>query len=131
MEKRLYQRVLVGLISNFIIKENEPGFREFNGIIEDLSENGIRIRIEDQSYLHIVEKIKVGDKILFQSIDEYEMYGDTRTDIFSGEARVIRKSSDDGNVIVGCKIDKSSDEYSEYVKNKKMALFMKRGCNML
>ena len=131
MEKRLYQRVLVGLISNFIVQNNQPGFREFTGIIDDLSENGIKISVSDSNYSHIVEKLKVGDKISFQTLDEYEIYGELRTDIFSGDAEVIRIDNDGADIIIGCKVYKSSKEFDEYVKNKKMALFMKHGCRLI
>lgn len=128
MEKRLYQRILAGVISNFILKDNPPGHREFSGVIDDISENGIKISISDSSCSEIVTNIKVGNIIAFQALDEYEIYGEVRTEVFSGEAKVIRVDSEKDNIIIGCKVVKSSKEFDEYVKNKKMALFMKRGC---
>ena len=55
------------------------------------------------------------------------MYGEDRTDIFSGESEVIRIENEDASTIIGCKMTKSSTEFDEYVKNKKMSLYMESG----
>lgn len=130
MEKRLYQRVTVGITSNFIIQDNEPGYREFGGVIDDLSENGIRVSVTDSRYSHILDRIKVGDKITFQAFDEYEMYGELRTDVFTGETEVRHIKKEEDNIIIGCKVYKASEEFDEYVKNKKMALFIQHGFSL-
>ncbi len=128
MERRFYQRAVVGLTSNFIVVKNEPGQREFNGRIEDLSECGIRISVEEDSYNDIVSNIAIGDKILFQSFDAYTLYDVKRTDVFKGESEVVRVEIKDGKVIIGCKMDQLSPDLSEYIKNKKLSLFFENGC---
>ena len=46
MDRRYYGRTHIGVISNFIIKDNPLGLREFNGVIENMSEGGILIRVD-------------------------------------------------------------------------------------
>lgn len=128
MEKRLYRRIKVGLSSDFIIKYNPVGLREFGGYIDDLSENGIKISITNPFYSKIFSSIKTGNIIAFQSFDEYDMCGNRRIDVFSGEAKVVRVDSEGENTVIGCKIFEPTQEYEEYVKNKKMSMFVNRGC---
>lgn len=129
VERRNYRRVVVSLDSCFIIKDNEPGYREFNGVIEDLSECGIKIRVEDQRFAKIAGELSIGDKITFQSIDEFEMFNEMHTEVFSGEAEIVRIDSTSNELVIGCKVFSSSNEFNEYVKNKKMALYMSKCCS--
>lgn len=131
MDRRLYKRTVVDLMSNFIVKPNEPGFFEFEGKIYDISECGIKVLVEGENAKTILDKIKLDDKIAFQSIDEYVLFNEKRTDIFQGDAKVIRISEDDNKVVIGCKIDRMTEEVEEYIKNKKMSLFFELGCNTL
>ncbi len=124
MEKRLYQRVLVNLVSNFIVNKPDLGYKEFGGFVEDVSENGMKIRVEDKKYFPLAATIKIGDKISFQAVDEYKLYNKTRIDVFTGEALVVRVNKIDEAVSFGCRVIKPTEEFGEYVKNKKMALFM-------
>lgn len=128
VERRFYQRALIGLVGNFIIENKEPGSREFNGIIEDISECGIRICVEDDRFSNVTNNIQVGDTILFQSYDAYVLYDERHTDVFSGEAEVVRVETISGKLVIGCKIDKLSDALAEYIKNKKLAIFIENGC---
>ena len=127
MERRLYQRVFTKARSNFIVIDNPPGLREFGGVIDDVSENGIKISVSDPGCAHIISNINVESKIAFQAIDEYEVNGEVHAEVFSGEAKVIRIDKDKENVIIGCKVVEATKEFDEYVKNRKMALFIKRG----
>lgn len=131
MEKRLYQRVPVSLTSNIIIKKDTDENVEYGGTIEDVSENGLKVTFSVSEYPEISEDIRLGESISFQSVDRYEVYGKSRMDIFSGTAEVLRVENKEDKITIGCKITKSSKEYDEYVKNKKAALFMKRGCSLL
>lgn len=128
MEKRLYRRIKVGLSSNFVVKYNPIGLREFGGYIEDLSENGIKISVTNPFYSQIFSNIKTGNVISFQSVDEYELYGKKRIDVFSGEAKVVRVATEGLNTVIGCMIFDPTEEYEEYVKNKKASIFVNRGC---
>ena len=42
----------------FIVRENKPGFREFSGTIENISEGGIKISINEEEYADIAEQMK-------------------------------------------------------------------------
>ena len=127
VEKRLYQRVIGGINGNFIIRNKKLGCIEFTGVIDDLSENGIRISITDSNWFENVKKIETGDKLLFQALDEYKLHDEVRVDIFSAETEVIRLDDNGDSIVIGCKIYESSREFDEYIKNRKMALFIERG----
>lgn len=128
MEKRLYKRIQVGLASNFIVKYNPIGLREFGGYIDNLSENGLKISITNPFYASIFRSIKTGNIISFQSVDEYEICGVRRIDVLAGEAEVVRVDTEGPNTVIGCRIFEPTEEYEEYVKNKKTSLFINAGC---
>lgn len=122
-DRRYYQRARLQADSSFFIKNNESGLREFEGVIEDISEGGIRFFVAKESITASVSTIKVGSIICFQSYDEYELYNETKGDVFTGEVEVIRIESSAEGLAVGCKLVKSNAELEEYIKNKKVSIF--------
>lgn|GEM_PF-4541103 len=125
MERRFYKRDVVNLLSNFIVAANEPGKREFYGNIKDVSEGGIKIEVLDEDCNDIVNNLAVGDIIQFQSVDEYEMFGEVHTDVFYGEVEVLRITKLDTSVELGCKLTKQTSEFLDYMQNRKVAQYLK------
>lgn len=125
MDRRYYGRTHIGVISNFIIKDNPLGLREFNGVIENMSEGGILIRVDMDCFGAAVDSITEGMIIYFQTYDEYELFGQHKEDIITGEVEVIRVEQGEDVKLFGCKMKKLSPELNQYITNKKMSVFMK------
>lgn len=131
MDRRYYQRAKVGVESLFFIEGNGPGLRDFEGILEDISEGGIRILVRKEQYKESVETIKVGSIISFQACDEYQMYNKTMTEIFMGKVEVLRIQKIGDDIHIGCKHVKLSQELEEYIRNKKVSVFLQHGCKSI
>lgn len=130
MEKRFYQRLNVNIAGNFIVNESVPETNEFDGVIQDISEDGIRFSVMEVAFKKILREIAVGSNIVFQALDEYNLFGEKRTDVFSGSAEVKRVRKEGNSYEIGCIIVKTSKEYDEYIKYKKMANFVNCGFQM-
>lgn len=74
MERRHYQRFPAELDCNLYFKNWEIDHKEFSGILENLSEAGMRLKISRDKNADFIEKVNIGDSILFQTADEYK-YG--------------------------------------------------------
>lgn len=118
----------MGTESNFIIRDNEPEMREFNGIIEDISEGGIRIRVTNEQFKDAVSTIKEGSVITFQSYDEYKLYQELRQEVFMGEVEVLRVDKSATEMVFGCKFVRLTKDLEEYIKNKKVSVFIANNC---
>lgn len=118
----------MGTESNFIIRDNEPGMREFNGIIEDISEGGIRIRVTNEQFKDAVSTIKEGSVITFQSYDEYKLYQELRQEVFMGEVEVLRVEKSATEMVFGCIFVRLTKDLEEYIKNKKVSVFIANNC---
>lgn len=101
--------------------------RDFTGVIEDISEGGIRFIVDDEHYKESVGTIEVGTIVSFQAYDEYVLYHQERQDVFSGNVEVIRIDELSDGVHYGCTITKLSDELSEYINNKKISEYVNNG----
>lgn len=131
MERRYYKRIRTDVASSFIVKDNQPGFREFIGTLKDVSESGICITIQRGDYADIIDSIEMDSLIHFQAVDEYELFKEEHMDIFDGEVKVVRKQENGDLISFGCIIVKPTPELVEYIKNKKMSLFFKLGASTL
>lgn len=123
-ERRLHQRIVSQLQANFYIESDNNDPNEFGGIIENLSENGIKIVVSDQDDFKVVNEIVVGDEVVFQAVDEYELYGKTRMDIFKGHASVVRIEKDENDIVLGCEVNSISKDFEKYVSNKRISLYL-------
>ena len=128
MDRRLYKRVPVSLLGDFILRGSEADQREFDGVIQDVSEGGIKFCVNGAEYPDLISAIQVGSKILFQSLDEYVFFKERRTDVFHGEVEVVRAEDIDGRMIFGCRMTKLLPDFANYVKHKKLSLFLESGC---
>lgn len=105
--------------------------REFIGIIEDISEGGIRIRVNEEHFKEAVSTIKKGSIITFQSYDEYKLYQQIKEEVFSGEVEVLRVDNTPNGLFFGCKFVRLTKELEEYITNRKISVFVANNCRSL
>jgi len=126
MDRRYYSRTKIKIESIFFINDG-PILTDFTGVIEDISEGGIRIFVDKERYKESVGTIAVGTNIFFQAYDEYLLYDEKKQEVFSGEVEVIRIEESEDGVHYGCRLLRLSDELAEYINNKKVSEYMKNG----
>ena len=124
MDDRYYSRVTINLPSVFIVECEDGAPVEVGGVIHDISEDGLQICISKEEYATLTKAIEAGASIKFQAVDEYMVCSDTRVDIFQGTAEVKWSNDRDGEMSFGCKVNYIKPEFEEYVKNKKLAIFV-------
>lgn len=127
MDRRYYSRTKIRIESTFFIEGNDIGLRDFTGVIEDISEGGVRFIVDEEHRKESVDTIKNGTVIKFQAYDEYMLYNQMRDEVFSGEVEVIRIDECVDGTHFGCKINKLTDELEEYINNKKISEYVKNG----
>lgn len=113
------------------VKVGAPCVLYMNGIevigsIYDISETGICIKFdEDENNVDKSKFCEEGTIFEFASIDDFEnLERKVETAIFSGSAKVIW--SDNENM-VGCQFTKIPSSLENYIKNKKISVFIKNG----
>lgn len=121
MERRRYERIRIDAASQFSMSDTSDGSLDFAGIIEDISEGGIRIVVSEAQYLDIADKISVGSEVIFQAMDEYMLYMTTRTDEIHGNAKVVRVEKYDDKYVFGCEMHYLNSSLEEYIVNRKAA----------
>lgn len=124
MERREYTRVNVGAQSEFFLYEGENMICDFAGIIDNVSEGGLGILVEKDTYEQVGNKLEVGLSISFQAYDENGYSIEASEGAFSGRAEIVRKEPTEETLIVGCKIDETCNDFKEYVKDKKVYLYI-------
>ncbi len=129
MERRDFNRIKVHAEGSFVI-ENEGKFNtEFVGHIEDISEKGIKIRmdVQENENLLVAERIlRKGTRVHFQAMENFPLYGNEVTKIFNGTACVVYKDTREDCVVIGCEIKEMSDSVKEYIKDRKISRYMSR-----
>ena len=125
LNRRYYSRTKIRIESTFFIDGNKAGLRDFTGVIEDMSEGGIRFIVDEEHRKESVGTIKNGTIIKFQAYDEYMLYNQMRDEVFSGEVEVIRIEEYEDGTHFGCKITKLTDALEKYINNKKISEYMK------
>jgi len=123
VENRFYTRITVNVPSAIYITFKDHTRMELNGVIRDISEGGVQIRIDMSDYANLVGRLTNGDNIRFQAVDEYQMLSDTKEDIIEGTGEVVWISTTENEIAFGCKAKKVLPEYLTYIKNKKLSLF--------
>lgn len=122
MDRREHQRIVVGLECNFYFKNRDTDSKEFCGVIEDISEAGLRLRICEKSNSDFVKKANVGDYILFQSADEYTRANRPQIDVLIGEAKITRIENKNEHVLIGCSIVDKIKGYDDFINRKYIEL---------
>lgn len=128
MDRRYYQRTKLNIDAIFFLSDKQTFPREFNGILEDISESGIKVVLDPLTPEQIIDSIAIGDHIHFNSYDEYDLFGQSKDIVLSGDVIVSRKTSSSGKIVLGCKLYPITDELSTYISDKKTCSFCK--CNM-
>lgn len=123
MDQRRYERINIHIEGTFYV-EVAGRQVEFTGILKDISEGGVGIQITNGLSKDVLENIEVGTKMMFQSYDEYELLGEKHYDVISSDIVVVRKMTVDDNIIIGCTLLSLGYELDEYIKNRKLSLFM-------
>ena len=127
LDRRYYSRTRLRIESTFFIDGNKLGLRDFTGVIEDISEGGIRFIVDEAHRKDAVDTIKKGTTIKFQAYDEYMLYNQMRDEVFSGEVEVIRIEEFEDGTHFGCKITKLTDALEAYINNKKISEYIRNG----
>lgn len=99
MDRRLYQRIRIDAESVFILNNKEISPREFPGIVEDISETGIKIVTRKDEASHILNYLSTGENLHFNVIDDYKLFGNEVNAIISGLVTIVRNEADDDFVI--------------------------------
>ncbi len=129
MERRDFNRIKVHAEGSFVIESEGRFGTEFVGYIEDISEKGIKIRMDagENENLFSAERIlNKGTRIHFQAMENFPLYGNEVTKIFNGTASVVYKETREDSVIIGCEIKEMSDSVREYIKDRKISRYMSR-----
>lgn len=125
MDRRTYQRIKVDVESIFIVDNTSVSPREFEGIIEDISESGMKILIKAQDTLHLLPYIEKGQHLHFSAADDFHLFGQERSSIFSGMVEIIRREALENDLfLLGCKFKRYSNELQKYVSDRKLSLYM-------
>lgn len=124
MERREYTRVKVGAQGEFFLFEDGKVVYDFVGIVDNVCEGGLGIHVEREVYETVGVSLEVGQRISFQAYDANGYSIREEEGIFHGNAEVVRKIMHDNILEIGCKIDDRSAEFMEYVKDKKVYLYI-------
>lgn len=124
MERRDYSRIKVSAEGAFFVQENGKNIYDFSGIIDNVCEGGICIKLEKTDYKQIRDYLEIGKHISFQALDEKGYGVNHETGVFKGKVTVVRVDEDDDLVLVGCKIAGDCQEFQDYVKGKKIYMYM-------
>lgn len=123
MDRRYYQRTKLNIDGLFFLTERETFPREFNGTIDDISESGIKIVLDPLTPKQITDFIAVNDRLQFNSYDEYQLFGQNKDVVLSGEVIVVRKDIVNDKTVLGCKLSPLTDDLSKYISDKKICSF--------
>lgn len=126
MDRRLYQRIRIDAESVFILDNKDISPREFPGIVEDISESGVKIVTSKDESSHILNYLSSGKNLHFNVVDNYKLFGKETDAIISGLVTIVRKESDGDFVILGCKYSPVTKEIEKYVSDKKLSLFVNK-----
>lgn len=119
---REYERV--GVDRECVLFFNN-GQTEVNGILKDISENGVAFICEDTEELRTL----LSDNIVFSfwTLDNYEYFDIHKNDSIIGVGRIIRfdDADVDNKKILGCKLISPDRNLLDYISRKKVSVYMK------
>lgn len=119
MDRRWYKRVDVGIPCVLYINQ-----QEYSGVIMNICEDGIAIEFgEDFDDKALDAAVKNTESVKFVGFDTFAPFGVIQTSYINGSAKIVRH--DDGTKVVGCEIVSPSEALTNYILDKKTALFLK------
>lgn len=124
MDRRLYQRITVNAEGVFILDNTNVSPREFPGIVEDISEGGMKITMTREESNHILPYLSTGKNLHFHASDDFKLFGMDKEAIISGQVEILRQENVDDFVILGCKFKRKTSELMKYISDRKISLFM-------
>lgn len=120
--RRFYERFQYKIPLPILIYVQDLGNVELNGVIKNISEEGIGIELKNDDFnKQIIKKINVGDKLLFQFIDTTKGLWNT-AQFLQGKLEI--KHINKNTYEIGCKVIRNSNGYIEYVSSKKANEYM-------
>ena len=103
----------------------DDGQTEVNGILKNISENGVAFICEDTEELRSL----LSDNVVFSfwTFDKYEYFDVQKNDLIIGIGRIIRfdDADVDNKKILGCKLVSPDRTLLDYVSRKKVSVFLK------
>lgn len=130
MEKRQYQRENIDCLGLFYIQGGEYGKIEFDGIVINVSEGGMAIKVVKSESLAIADEVQVGTELKFCFIDRYELFHEIKDVNVSGMATVVWIDKNDERLIIGCEFHGDCKKLERYVAERKMITFMAGGYHL-
>lgn len=124
MDKRIFSRLRIGIEGVFIFQKDDVPPGDFAGHVIDISEGGFKISIDYKQCAESLDNVGEGDVIQYSIADEYTLFGEEKLDIVSGKAKILRKTFENDNVVLGCKFIDRNNELEEYVLNRRTSVYM-------
>jgi len=123
-DRRLYQRITIGAISQFLMTTGTELQKDFEGVIDNICEDGIGISVNTPSWFDTLDHVGIGDELYFQGIDEYVSCMKKKSDVFIGKAQIVRMIKNKDNYYLGCSITSNNSNLQEYIRKRKIAYFI-------
>lgn len=124
MERRGCPRIKISADGVFYLGDKQIHVREFTGIVDDISESGLKIRLTEPVSEELLQNLSIGKEVRFQIVDEFELMGELKDDIISGAATIMRTEQSDSKYCIGCKFNAPSAELLYYVTDRKTYSFL-------
>lgn len=94
MDRRLYQRILCNVECLLIFTNEKILPREIEDIIVDISESELRISFDKSNPSRLLSRLNVNDPVHFHAYEEYEVFGEKKDALLSGDAVIVRLYGD-------------------------------------
>lgn len=124
MDRRFYQRILCCVECILISTDDDSIPYEIEGMIVDMSESGLKISFDKSKSTDSLTHLKINDPIHFQAYDEYEVLGEQKDTIISGDAAITRIIDVGDTIEIGCKYTTLNSELDEYIMDRKVSSFV-------
>jgi len=118
MERRGCPRIKIFADGIFYLQNDEAPAFEFTGVVEDISESGLKVVLDNVDVNEVLPIFSSDSQISFQIIDEFELLGEIKDEVIRGSASVIRICSFPNKISLGCKFTQINKELLEYVTNR-------------
>lgn len=127
MEKREYPRLLLNKEAVFFINNSNIAIHEFSGIIDDISEVGIRIKLNKEENKEIIKVLQIDTELTFSTVDILSYNEKEEFKYISGNVKIVRIEELDNNVFIcGCKIINPDKDILKYLDDKRTYNYLHR-----
>ena len=123
-DRRKSQRIRIDAVSQFLVSHDDRFEGDFEGLIENISDEGIGVVVNNPKYTSLVEGLSINNQFFFQAFDEYTAFKKPISDIFQGKAKIVRIEKKNNHYYLGCKIVSSNHDLDEYISRRKMAFYI-------